>query len=160
MTFLHNSLFSYSVFSSHPRASSPTVGSLGYDEAVEAVGKEISRIRITINNLSRQIVSQNSKLKLVDEKQDMLAKQKAILIKLSKLSHTQNTKLVLEEHELVRLERCYTQLKDIHTFRISTDITKKIFHDIPITPTKGGVVKVPQGSGSRCETRTTTTGES
>ena len=128
-----------------PHGANERVGSgkssTAHDETVEAVGKEISRIRITMNALSRQIISQNSKLKLVDEKRDSLTKKKSILIKLQKLSMTQETELVLEEHELARLERCYNQLKDIHTFRISTDITKKIFYNIPITPTKGGVTK-------------------
>ena len=123
------------------------------NEAVEDVAAEISKLRINISTFTRQIESCNNKLKLVDDKKEKIARKKSTLIRFQKLSLTQETELILAEHELARLERCYSQLKDIHTFRVSPDITKKIFHNIPINPTRCGVAKVtPAGKhGNKTE---------
>ncbi len=55
---------------------------------------------------------------------------------MSPRSLTQKTELILAEHQLARIERCHSLLRDIHTFRISPDITKKIFHKLPIVSSR------------------------
>ena len=116
-----------------PRAVSVPVVSFGrsistvscstHGDVLDSESKDIARIRIKVG-----------KFKLIDEKNEALGRKKSVLNKLQKLRNRQDTELVLEEHELARLERCYTQLKDIYSFRKCTGITKKIFQNVPILP--------------------------
>ena len=110
------------------RSVSFTIGSFSRRTSVmssvlDSQSRGIATIRIRVG-----------KFKLMDEKNEALERKKSVFNKLQKLRIRQDTELVIEEHELARLERCYTQLRDIYTFRKSPNITKKIFQSVPIIP--------------------------
>ncbi len=103
-----------------------------FNETCDNITTNLSKLRINFSLLTRQIETNSAKLKLIQDKSSSIKRKEELLIKYEKLKGVCKSELILAEHEMTRIERCLQMLKDIHIFRTSPDITKKIFHNMPI----------------------------
>ena len=111
------------------RAQTP----INYDK-INTIADQIATLRSQLPDMDRKIDYVRNKMALLtDRKQSMESKEKELSDKKKEVKQQRKT-AEESEAELKRIDEAIAQLKEIYSRKTSNDVTKKIFHDLPVEP--------------------------
>ena len=116
-------------------------------ERLDLLGQDIGRMRLTTFMINRQIEANGVKAKLIHGKEIELVDLKKEAIRYGKMTLVSKTEVVLAVRQMEKIERCLGQLKEIYMKRTCPNITRKIFHDMPIDKRNSAKISGQRGRG-------------
>ena len=103
-------------------------------DTISKLANEISELRFNLPDMDRKMEAVRHKMLLLTQRKELLDTKTAELHNRQQ-ELTKHKKNVQDaKQELNRIEDAITLLKEIYSRKTSDDVTKKIFHDLPVEP--------------------------
>ena len=115
-----------------------------HSKECEQIAANILQSRYAIPEIQKQVDIVHARANFITQKKETLEEKKKSLSAWEAEYDLQKNKLVLEEKNLKRLDKCVAQVKDIYQKKTSPDLAKKIFHNMPVEARNARLL--PKGS--------------